>query len=146
MSSTTSTDASQRLQDVLSAGSRVNSSSDDIASISHDRIESSYVEEEDDPLGVKKLALSFDYLMYKISEKMETLSRQTEASVISRKDEADQDLIEVEQSMENLRELMMKCDDLDNDFTRIEQISVIVADFKQRVKALEALAKKDFST
>lgn len=146
MSSTTSTEAPRGLQDVLSGGSKVNSSSDDIASITHEQLESSYVEEEDDPLGVKKLALSFDYLMYKISEKMEALSRQTEASVVSRKDEADKELVEIEESMNNLKELIKKCEDLDNDFTRIEQISVIVTDFKQRIKALEANAKRDLST
>ncbi|ODQ60466.1 hypothetical protein WICANDRAFT_12805, partial [Wickerhamomyces anomalus NRRL Y-366-8] len=98
-------------------------------------------EEEDDPLGVKKLALSFDYLLYKISEKMEVLAQQTESSVISRKDEAERELLDVETSANNLKDLIQKCDNLDNDFTMLEQISIIVSDFKQRIKNLELQIK-----
>ncbi len=143
--STSGTNSIHRATDeALSGGSTVNSSSEDVVSIPEDpQLESEYVEEEDDPLGVKKLALSFDYLLYKISEKMEVLAQQTESSVISRKDEAERELLDVETSANNLKDLIQKCDDLDNDFTMLEQISIIVSDFKQRIKNLELQIKND---
>jgi len=140
-----STASSRRRHETLSGesiGSTANSSSEDLASIPG--LESNYVEEEDDPLSVKKLALSFDYLMYKVSEKMGALAQQTETSVVSRKDEADKQLIDIETSMNNLKLLIRKCDDLDADFTMIEQIGFLVTDFKERVKSLEAqIIKKE---
>lgn len=138
-------DNNEGVSEGVSEASTVNSSSEDVVSISEpqEHLESNYVEEEDDPLGVKKLALSFDYLLYKISEKMEGLAQQTEASVISRKEEADRELVDVESSMGYLKALIQKCDELDNDFSKIEQISVIVGDFKERIKDLEPKIKTD---
>lgn len=144
MSSSGTNSIHRATHEALSGGSTVNSSSEDVVSIPEDpQLESEYVEEEDDPLGVKKLALSFDYLLYKISEKMEVLAQQTESSVISRKDEAERELLDVETSANNLKDLIQKCDDLDNDFTMLEQISIIVSDFKQRIKNLELQIKND---
>jgi hypothetical protein len=101
-----------------------------------------YTEEEDDPLGVKKLALSFDYLVYQITEKVQSLALQTEDTVKYKKQVAETQLNEVEESITSLNKLLKACEDLDNDFTKLEQISLIVTDFKTRIRQLESYFKK----
>ncbi|CCH45490.1 hypothetical protein BN7_5072 [Wickerhamomyces ciferrii] len=135
----------QRSHEALSGGSTVNTSSDDLTSlpadqellIGEDQQKSNYNEEEDDPLGVKRLALSFDYLLYKITEKVDSLAQQTELSVLSKKNQVDVQLIDVENSMNNLKNLIKNCDELDNEFSMVEQINYIVNDFKHRIADLE---------
>ncbi|CDR38890.1 CYFA0S02e07998g1_1 [Cyberlindnera fabianii] len=102
---------------------------------------STYDEEEDDPLGVKKLALSFDYLMYRICTKMEAIAEKTELAVCEKEAEVNQQLVDAENSMERLRELMKACDDIEMEFAKLEQIGMFVQEFKDRIDSLEKYYK-----
>lgn len=108
-----------------------------------EEVEFKYNEEEDDPLGVKKLALSFDYLVYQITEKVQDLALQTEETVKYKKKLTEDQLNVVDESVLKLKALLDDCKKIDDDFTKLEQISFIVSDFKKRIRKLENYFKNE---
>lgn len=96
-----------------------------------------YNEEEDDPLGVKKLALSFDYLLFKIKERVEGLAEQTLLSVQNTRDGTDLQMVDVAKSINKLKECQQSCRQLSDEFMMIEQIGHIVEGFRGRLALLE---------
>lgn len=104
--------------------------------------EHSYNEEEDDPLGVKRLALSFDYLLYKIQDRVTQLAEQTHLSVERTVGDAEEQLVLVEESITRLRALTRTCDEIETEFLGVEQIGVIVREFTNRLDALERFYRR----
>ncbi|ODV98383.1 hypothetical protein PACTADRAFT_31778 [Pachysolen tannophilus NRRL Y-2460] len=92
---------------------------------------------EDDPLGVKQLALNFDYLMYKISDRVKSLSEQTEDSITFQKNNYESDVARINMNLLKLNRLLKDCQELMNEFNKIGQIGLIAQDFKKRIIEIE---------
>ncbi|KAI5961723.1 hypothetical protein CANMA_003700 [Candida margitis] len=105
--------------------------------------ESSHVppSQETDPLELHKLALSYDYLMFKIKDYIKILTDQTYTSVLLKQDQISQDYLErqlnLPQQYEEIDKLLKTCTDLEQEFMKIDQLEMFVHDFKQRLDAIE---------
>ncbi|EDK43349.1 hypothetical protein LELG_01527 [Lodderomyces elongisporus NRRL YB-4239] len=98
--------------------------------------------DEPDPLELKKLSLSYDYLTYKIKDHIKTLTDQTYAAVLEKQELINKDYIEgqldLSQKYEQISQLIQTCNDLELDFMKIDQLEIFVEDFAKRLDVLEA--------
>lgn len=100
--------------------------------------------EEDpvDPLELHKLLLSFDYLMFKIKDNIANLTDQTYRSIIQKQklinDDYLQDQLHLLQELDYCDLLLRKCDQLENDFSKLQQLYLFVDNFKLCLTTLES--------
>lgn len=96
--------------------------------------------DKDDPLAINKLAVSFDYLMYKIKDHIESLSEETYEVVSYKQNFIDGyiDQIGLEKTFEQSDKLIQKCDDLEMELYKLEKIEEFVGEFKNRIAVLES--------
>ncbi|ODV62234.1 Cnl1p ASCRUDRAFT_24961, partial [Ascoidea rubescens DSM 1968] len=89
---------------------------------------------DDDPLNVKQLALNFDYLIYKINDRIKSLAEETELSVSNKRYNVEVFIEdEIQSEVVKFKDLNDQLDELLNDFLKVQQIDMIVKDFKQRI-------------
>lgn len=97
--------------------------------------------EDDDPLRIKDLAVSYDYLMYKIHDHIESLLETTFQSVETKQRLIEQDYFEdqlhMDENIAQAQKLLKQCDDLELLFMKLDQLYLFVDDFKTRVAYLE---------
>lgn len=92
---------------------------------------------DDDPLDVKSLALEFDYLIYKIQDRVKTLSDQTKDSVTAQKVNHEKDIARINGELSEIHNLVRECALIESEFVKIEQISEIAKDFTKRLTDVE---------
>lgn len=105
---------------------------------------------DDDPLQLKALSVNFDYLMFKIHDRIASLADTTHESVVSKKKLIESDYfgrqLQVDTQMASADALIQQCSELETLFMKLEQLYGFVDDFKTRVATLErqsaALTKK----
>lgn len=94
--------------------------------------------EEDDPLNVRQLGVTFDYLMFQISEKIAEISQETENDVVLLQKTSELKVNEMDKIIASLKKLIADCTELENDFERIKQLGFIVAEFKTRIDNIKS--------
>ncbi|KAL7271662.1 hypothetical protein RUND412_005551 [Rhizina undulata] len=90
-----------------------------------------------DPAALAALSMHFDQLLLAITQRVETLSNQTLRSTQSTHKRAASVVDRASAEIENLRDILRQCDDLQNEFLKIKRIGEIVKGFRARVEALE---------
>ncbi|OWB72217.1 hypothetical protein B5S31_g1924 [[Candida] boidinii] len=98
-------------------------------------------DESDDPLNVKELALSFDYLTYKIQDRVKTLSENIEVNLSFSKSNYEMEIFKITENLENVKMLIRECDSLNDEFSKLEQINLISRDFVSRLTKLDKRLK-----
>ncbi|KAI5961994.1 hypothetical protein KGF57_001534 [Candida theae] len=97
--------------------------------------------QETDPLELHKLSLSYDYLMFKIKDYIKTLTDQTYDSVLRKQNLINDDYFEKQLNLsrqyEDIDKLLKTCNELEQEFMKIDQLEMFVRDFKQRLDAIE---------
>ncbi|EGV66696.1 hypothetical protein PSN45_002684 [Yamadazyma tenuis] len=97
--------------------------------------------EEEDPMGLKQLALSYDYLIYKINDHVKSLSDITFESVSQKESLIKRDYLQqqlkLDMEMAQIDKLLVECDKLELEFMKLDQLKGFVDDFKVRVSRLE---------
>ncbi|CCG22664.1 hypothetical protein CORT_0B09600 [Candida orthopsilosis Co 90-125] len=97
--------------------------------------------QEADPLELHKLSLSYDYLMFKIKDYIKTLTDQTYESVLQKQDHINHDYFENQLNLpiqyEEIDKLLKTCNELEQEFMKIDQLEMFAHDFKQRLDAIE---------
>lgn len=96
----------------------------------------------DDPLELKGLLVSFDYLMYKIRDRIAGLIEDTERAVVLKQQSIEEDYLgsqlKVFETMDEIAGLEKRCDELEGEFVKLDQLYEFVADFRARLAAVEA--------
>ncbi|GMF06219.1 unnamed protein product [[Candida] boidinii] len=100
-----------------------------------------YEDESDDPLNVKELALSFDYLTYKIQDRVKTLSENIEVNLSFSKSNYEMEIFKITENLEHVKMLIKECDYLNDEFSKLEQINLISRDFVSRLTILDKRLK-----
>ncbi|KAI3403918.1 hypothetical protein KGF56_003348 [Candida oxycetoniae] len=104
-------------------------------------------QDEPDPLELRKLSLSYDYMMYKIKDYIKTLMDQTYESVLQKQTLINQDYFEnqlqLSRQYREIEQLIKSCNDLELEFMKIDQLEIFVKDFKQRLDLIEAKFSAD---
>ncbi|CAK9438662.1 uncharacterized protein LODBEIA_P28860 [Lodderomyces beijingensis] len=97
--------------------------------------------EEPDPLELRKLSLTYDYLLFKIRDHIKTLTDQTYAAVLQRQELISKDYLEdqlqLSKQYKDIEELIRTCDDLEAEFMKIDQLEMFIEGFKERLGILE---------
>ncbi|KAI5961193.1 uncharacterized protein KGF55_004118 [Candida pseudojiufengensis] len=101
---------------------------------------------ESDPLELHQLSLSYDYLMYKIKDYIKTLTDQTYTSILQKQRYINEDYFEKQLKLstqyEKIDELMKKCNELELEFSKIDQLVLFVEEFNHRLDAIESRFKE----
>lgn len=98
-------------------------------------------EANDDPLELKKLAVSYDYLMYRINDRIAALADATFVSVSAKEEYIKNgylgDQLRLQEETRRIEELVSECDAIELGFMKLEQIRGFVDDFLERLDRLE---------
>lgn len=116
--------------------------SDEIANESELEQDKGSKSEIEDPLALKELALNYDYLIYKINDHVKNLSEQTFESV-SYKDKVIKEhflanTLDLDNELKKVDDLIAKCDEIELEFLKLDQLTIFIDDFKKRVTKLES--------
>lgn len=90
----------------------------------------------EDPLGIDKLSVDYDYLLYKINDYVTSIQMETIA-ICKRHNELITDgIVEgvIEKNIQGFDEILKKCQELENHFDMMDQIAQISESFKFRLK------------
>mgnify|MGYP003365599888 CR=1 FL=1 len=89
----------------------------------------------DDPLGINKLAVDYDYLMYKIDDYVQSIQLQTHNICMQHDKVIKKEIIEgiIDKNVAEFKTLLESCNELENYFDMLEQISFISDTFRQRL-------------
>lgn len=94
-----------------------------------------------DPLELRKLSLSYDYLMYKINDYINTLTEQTYQAIVSKQYQINQeylnDQLKLFDNYDKIDELLKTVNNLEMEFLKLDQLDQFIFDFKQRLNILE---------
>lgn len=94
-----------------------------------------------DPLELHKLSLNLDYLIYKIKDNIETLTEQTYNSIVSKEKAIDEEYLQgqlhLQHEYNHCDVLLQKCNQLENDFSKLQQLYSFVDGFKVTIEQLE---------
>ncbi|CUM63094.1 uncharacterized protein PRCAT00000659001 [Priceomyces carsonii] len=97
--------------------------------------------EEDDPLELRNLAVSYDYLLFKIKDQVSTLTEITQQSVQNKQMLIEEKYFKEELNLENefkeIDALFRMCDEIQLNFLKLDQLVDFVADFRSRLEHLE---------
>lgn len=94
-----------------------------------------------DHLQLKGLAVNFDYLMFKISDRINSLAEQTHESVLAKsraiEDEYLKEQLQLQHVLAEIDACQKDCKEIETLFAKLDQLYVFVDDFKIRLDALE---------
>ncbi|CAK7901434.1 biogenesis of lysosome-related organelles complex 1 subunit Cnl1p [[Candida] anglica] len=101
--------------------------------------------EDEDPLGLRELAVRFDYLLYRINDHVTNLSELTYQSVCSKRDTIEIEYLDkqlqLDKKLKDVDTILRSCDELELELMKLDQMSNFVDDFKERLHVLEIAFK-----
>ncbi|CAI4057372.1 hypothetical protein SUVZ_02G4690 [Saccharomyces uvarum] len=97
----------------------------------------------DDPLGIDKLTVDYDYLLYKIKDYVQSIQLDTTELCKKQNELIVSGIIEntIGKNIVKFEELLKKCDELENHFEMLNQLAMITDTFKERI----AVAVHDYN-
>ncbi|EGW34965.1 uncharacterized protein SPAPADRAFT_145674 [Spathaspora passalidarum NRRL Y-27907] len=109
----------------------------DSTAISDNNIES----DDPDPLELRKLALSYDYLMYKINDYISNLTEITYRSIQTKQGLINEEYfdkqLQLSSQFEQIDQMLTTCNQLELEFLKLDQLELFISEFKQRLGKLE---------
>lgn len=102
-------------------------------------------EPNDDPLELQKLAVSYDYLVYRINDRIAALADATFASVGAKEAYIKKtyfgDQLRLDEETRRIEELVGECEAIELSFMKLEQLRGFVDGFEERLGRLERAFK-----
>lgn len=95
-----------------------------------------------DPLDVQALAANFDTLMANINTRTQQLAEQVYDHVQEKKQISDENLATIEAKLQQFRGLLDKCNDLNTEIDKLEQLQLFTRDFNLRLQSLNDTLKR----
>ncbi|SCU93134.1 LAMI_0E13344g1_1 [Lachancea mirantina] len=89
-----------------------------------------------DPFGIDRLSVHYDYLLYRIQDYVSSIHLQT-TNVCRRQNElVEQGIIGevIDGNIEQMQKVLRQCEELENEFDKLDQIDQIVQSFHDRIK------------
>ncbi|KAK6463156.1 hypothetical protein DFJ63DRAFT_334713 [Scheffersomyces coipomensis] len=98
-------------------------------------------EADPDPLEIRKLALSYDYLIYKINDHISNLADTTYESITTKQKLIEvnylEDQLNLSQELTEIDQLLDQCNQLEMEFLKLDQLQIFINDFKNRIEVIE---------
>ncbi|CCC70807.1 hypothetical protein NCAS_0F03230 [Naumovozyma castellii] len=93
-----------------------------------------------DPLGIDKLSVDYDYLLYKIRDHVESIQLQTTQLCRTQNELVTNEIVEniIDRNISEFKLLLEKCEELENHFDMLDQIAIITESFNDRISAIIA--------
>ncbi|CAL9735861.1 biogenesis of lysosome-related organelles complex 1 subunit Cnl1p [Monosporozyma servazzii] len=97
-------------------------------------------EEEEDALGINKLIIAYDYLLYKINDHVQSIQYRTDMMCKRQNQLIEEDIIrgQIDVNIEHFKHILKQCDELETHFDMMDQIDTIVQTFKDRLQDINA--------
>lgn len=109
----------------------VNATSSDLA------IDNENTQDYSDPLNIKPLALEFDSLLKDINKKTESIAVQVLNHVDEMKKNSDSKLCKINENLEILNSLILKCNNINLEIDKLEQLHSFTIDFSLRLNEIQ---------
>lgn len=92
----------------------------------------------EDQLGIDKLSVDYDYLLFKISDYVMNIQFETTAICRRHNELITQDIVEgvIEENIKQFNDVLKRCEELENYFDMLEQIAQISETFKIRLQKI----------
>lgn len=89
----------------------------------------------EDPLGIDKLSVDYDYLIYRIQDYVESIGLETTRICERQNKLITEDIVaqEIDHNIQEFKRLLEKCDALENHFDMLNEIAIITESFKERL-------------
>ncbi|QHS72547.1 Cnl1p [Saccharomyces paradoxus] len=89
----------------------------------------------DDPLGIDKLTVDYDYLLYKIKDYVQSIQLDTTELCKKQNEVMVNGIIEntIDKNIAKFKQLLEKCDTLENHYEMLNQLAMITDTFKERI-------------
>lgn len=89
---------------------------------------------DDASLGIDKLSVDYDYLLYRISDRVKSIELDTTA-VVKSQNQLVTGIVEelIDQNIARFRNILQQCEMLEGHFELMEQIQMITDSFKERL-------------
>ncbi|CAI4038216.1 hypothetical protein SMKI_04G5570 [Saccharomyces mikatae IFO 1815] len=93
------------------------------------------VSTRDDPLGIDKLTIDYDYLLYKIKDYVQSIQLDTTELCKKQNEVMVNGIIEntIDKNISKFKQLLEKCDALENHYEMLNQLAMITDTFKERI-------------
>lgn len=91
----------------------------------------------DDPLNINNLALHLDYLTFKLSDELLTLTERVESTLTTKNEAINAHLQSFSSTSSSIDSLLKQTINLENEFGKLNSIYEFVSDFKKRLEGLE---------
>ncbi|SCU79763.1 LADA_0B03004g1_1 [Lachancea dasiensis] len=100
------------------------------------RNQSESVGQSVDPFGIDRLSVDYDYLLFKIHDVVSSIQLKTIEICEQQNNLVEKGIIEqvIDSNLQNLQELLKKCEELETHFDMLDQIDVIVDSFRPRLE------------
>lgn len=96
--------------------------------------------DDEDPLGLRELGVRYDYLMYKIGDRMNQLAEETYTAVMAREEAINgylDEQLDVKLQIADSERLIGECEKLELEFMKLDQLEQFILGFKERLNVLE---------
>lgn len=92
-------------------------------------------EPHEDSLGIDKLSVNYDYLLYKIADHVSTIEFQTNQICRRQNELITKDIVGgiIDENIKHFKGILRKCEELENHFDMLDQINSITENFKTRL-------------
>lgn len=102
--------------------------------------DSQKIDQDVNDLGINRLILDYDYLLYKINDYVQSIQLRTNLLCKEQNRLIEADIIDglINANIDHLKYILKKCDELETHFDMMDQIDQIVQSFKDRLQSIRS--------
>lgn len=102
--------------------------------------DSQKIDQDVNDLGINRLILDYDYLLYKINDYVQSIQLRTNLLCMEQNRLIEADIIDglINANIDHLKYILEKCDELETHFDMMDQIDQIVQSFKDRLQSIRS--------
>lgn len=123
---------------VFGMGSKKDIPQEEVVTVEEQDNNSLRTDQDVNDIGINRLILDYDYLLYKINDYVQSIQLRTNLLCKEQNRLIETDIISglINSNIEHLNYILKKCDELETHFDMMDQIDQIVQSFKNRLQSV----------
>lgn len=123
---------------VFGMGSKKDIPQEEVVTVEEQDNNSLRTDQDLNDIGINRLILDYDYLLYKINDYVQSIQLRTNLLCKEQNRLIETDIISglINSNIEHLNYILKKCDELETHFDMMDQIDQIVQSFKNRLQSV----------